>query len=227
MKRSVFLLLVAMLTVCLVAPAMAQGDPRPHRDGDDEDYYSAGECDCDCEYCYCNADYYDENYDYEDDYDYSDDVCDCDCEYCDCGDNDDYGENQSWIPEVVFDYAEEYGTIMIVDLDDQFVFCCVEGEIVAYAECVSGDLYDSPTPTGLYEVWDKQRDYYMMDDIYCSEYAIFYDEETAILDADDWRDEYGGEIYQGDGSYGCVDVPEWFAEVVYMNTDIGTPIYVF
>lgn len=131
-----------------------------------------------------------------------------------------------WVPSTVREYAEAYGTIMVVDLTNQHAYCCVGGVVIADTDCVSGDLYTSPTPTGLYSVWYKRYDFYMMD-IYYSAYATFFNGGIAIHDADAWRSEYGGTIYQWSGSHGCINTPRWFAEIVYNNTEIGTPVYVF
>ena len=134
--------------------------------------------------------------------------------------------NKSQIPDTVLEYAEEYDDIMIVDLDDQHVYCVVGGEVIADSDCVSGDLETSPTPTGLYDVWYKNSDFYMKDRYYTA-YATFFNDGIAIHDADAWRDEYGGDIYQWGGSHGCINTPRWFAKIVYNNTQIGTPVYVY
>lgn len=137
-----------------------------------------------------------------------------------------YDETLNWMPDVVSEYAMEYGTIVVVDITNQHVYMCVDGGVIADADCVSGDLYNSPTPTGLYNVWYKRTDFYMMGSYYTA-YAVFFNGEIALHDADAWRSEYGGYIYQGAGSHGCVNLPRWFAEIVYNNTWEGTPVYVF
>lgn len=131
-----------------------------------------------------------------------------------------------WVPNVVSEYAREYGTIVVVDIASQHVYMCVDGAVIADADCVSGDMYNSPTPTGLYSIWYKVRGLYMMGTYY-TEYAAFFNGDIALHDADAWRSEYGGYIYQGGGSHGCVNMPRWFAEIVYNNTWEGTPVYVF
>lgn len=167
-----------------------------------------------------------------DDYDYEEEEKYDDEEYYDDDEEDndegDYNEEDydSEEPGTVARYAEEYGTIMLVDIDDQHVYCCSGGEIIADADCVTGDAYDSPTPRGFYEVWLKESDYYMRGAYYTA-YATFFNDGIAIHDADAWRDEYGDSIYQGGGSHGCVNVPRWFAETVYEYSSIGTPVYVF
>jgi len=131
-----------------------------------------------------------------------------------------------WLPASAAEYAREYDDIVLVDLENQHVYLCIGGEVLAETDCVSGDIYDSPTPTGLYKVWYKEDDFYMMEEYYTAN-AIFFNDDIALHDADAWRDEYGGEIYQGNGSHGCVNTPRWFAEMVYNYVEIGTPVYVF
>ena len=58
-----------------------------------------------------------------------------------------------WVPNVVSEYARDYGTIVVVDIATQHVYMCVDGAVIADADCVSGDMYNSPTPTGLYSIW--------------------------------------------------------------------------
>ena len=135
-------------------------------------------------------------------------------------------EQYDLVPDTVTEYAKTYENIMVVDLANQHVYCCVEGEIIADTDCVSGDLNSSPTPTGLYSVWYKCSDFYMLGTYYTA-YATFFNNGIAIHDADAWRSEYGGDIYQWDGSHGCINTPRWFAEIVYNNSWIGTPVYVF
>ena len=137
-----------------------------------------------------------------------------------------YDDVQNWIPDVVLEYATKYSTIVVVDISDQHVYMCIDGKVIADADCVSGDLYSSPTPTGLYSIWYKRSNFYMKGSYYTA-YAAFFNGEIALHDADDWRTEYGGCIYQGGGSHGCVNLPRWFAEIVYNNTCEGTPVYVF
>ena len=144
------------------------------------------------------------------------------------GSESEYAEEVAWqwVPEEVSECRDEFGTIMVVDLEAQHVWCVVDDEIIADADCVSGDAYDSPTPTGLYSVWGTNSDFYMRGTYY-SAYAVFFNGGIAIHDADSWRDEYGGDIYMSNGSHGCVNVPCWFAKIVHENACIGTPVYVF
>ena len=42
-----------------------------------------------------------------------------------------------------------------------------------------------------------------------------------------WRTEFGGDIYQWEGSHGCVNMPYEQALVIYSNIDVGTPVVVY
>ena len=124
-------------------------------------------------------------------------------------------------------FVNKYGTIEIVDRGNQHVYCYSGGNLLGDTDCVTGDAYSSPTPIGLYFMW-YYRDHFNMQDnpLWYTTYASFFNNGIAIHGADNWRSEYGGTIYQGNGSHGCVNTPEWFAELVYTNSTIGTPVLV-
>ena len=48
-----------------------------------------------------------------------------------------------------------------------------------------------------------------------------------LHDADGWRSSYGGNIYYYSGSHGCINLPRKFAQKLYENYEIGTPVLVF
>lgn len=129
--------------------------------------------------------------------------------------------------DVIARAAEVYGTVMVVDISYQHVYCYVSGTCLGDTDCVTGDYYSSPTPTGLYSVWYFRDHFYMQDNPnWWSNYATFFNGGIAIHDADAWRSEYGGQIYVGNGSHGCVNTPAWFSELVYNNCVIGTYVLV-
>lgn len=39
-----------------------------------------------------------------------------------------------------------------------------------------------------------------------------------------WRYSFGGEIYKGNGSHGCVNAPKYLAKTIFENIEDGTPI---
>ena len=42
-----------------------------------------------------------------------------------------------------------------------------------------------------------------------------------------WRASFGGTLYQGNGSHGCVNTPWDQAGIIFDNIEIGTPIVVY
>ena len=42
-----------------------------------------------------------------------------------------------------------------------------------------------------------------------------------------WRYYFGGNIYRGNGSHGCVNLPLWAARDIYEAVDTGTAIIIF
>jgi lipoprotein-anchoring transpeptidase ErfK/SrfK len=42
-----------------------------------------------------------------------------------------------------------------------------------------------------------------------------------------WRYRFGGNIYRGNGSHGCVNLPLWAAAEIYEAVETGTAIIIF
>ena len=43
----------------------------------------------------------------------------------------------------------------------------------------------------------------------------------------DWRSSFGGSIYKGNGSHGCVNLPPSVAKKMYAKMEVGTPVIVY
>lgn len=126
-------------------------------------------------------------------------------------------------------YADEVGdTCIEVDLDAQKMFYYVDGEIYVATDVVTGNYGTADTPTGTYYVNNKARNINLVGADYVSyvEYWIaFIGGSYGIHDAS-WRDDFGGSIYKGDGSHGCVNTPYYAVRKIYNNVDIGTPVVI-
>ena len=137
----------------------------------------------------------------------------------------DYVSDNRW--DIWDHFVNMYGTGAIVDKTNQHAYFYVDGTLMGETDCVTGDAYSSPTPIGLYQMWYFRENFNMQDNpAWYTTYASFFNGGIAIHDADHWRSEYGGTIYQGNGSHGCVNTPAWFAELVYNNSQICTPVLV-
>ncbi len=58
------------------------------------------------------------------------------------------------------------------------------------------------------------------------DYWLGFNGGIGIHDAS-WRDDFGGDIYQGNGSHGCVNTPFDKVKTIYEHVEVGTPVYVY
>lgn len=126
-----------------------------------------------------------------------------------------------------------------IDLSEQHVrMYGDDGSIIWESDCVTGNTsqgYD--TPTGVNQVNDNmQRDATLRgldyngdgepDYIsYVSYWIPFVDNLIALHDAN-WRGSFGGDIYQWNGSHGCVNLPVDKAAELYQLVKVGDVVVV-
>ena len=121
-----------------------------------------------------------------------------------------------------------------IDLSEQHVrLYGDDGSVIWESDCVSGDPYqDYDTPTGVNAIngnmqrdatlrgldynGDGEPDYIS----YVSYWMPFVDNLVALHDAD-WRGSFGGTIYMGNGSHGCVNLPVGKAAELYDMIKVG------
>jgi hypothetical protein len=125
------------------------------------------------------------------------------------------------------------GTYIEVDLTAQHVWYYKDGELYMESDCVSGDVTkDHGTHTGCFPLaykespsvlrggegdgeWEEKVQYWMP-----------FFEGQGLHDAS-WRYYFGGSIYRGNGSHGCVNLPTWAAGELYEAVETGTAIIIF
>lgn len=126
-----------------------------------------------------------------------------------------------------------------IDLTEQHVRMYDEsGALIWESDCVSGDTtkgYDTPTGVnpinsnkatnqtlkGLDYNGDGEPDYTS----YVDYWIPFVGNLVALHDAD-WRSSFGGTIYRGNGSHGCVNLPVGKAAELYDLTRVGDCVVV-
>ena len=127
-------------------------------------------------------------------------------------------------------------TYIEVDLSAQHIWCYVDGQMVMESDCVSGDTTTGHgTPTGVFGIMFMLRDTTLRGVMQSNgkyEYETkvgywmpFYD-GCGFHDAW-WRTAFGGTIYQGDGSHGCVNLPVSGAETLYQYCEDKMPVVVY
>ena len=127
-----------------------------------------------------------------------------------------------------------------VDLTGQHLWFYYEGELILDTDVVTGQPVGVNKKTGEQEDWST----------YEGSYPIAYTEHPATLSSDiygyevdvqywmpfvygqglhdaSWRSAFGGNIYQTDGSHGCVNLPPQVAATIYDYIDAGFPIILY
>lgn len=120
-------------------------------------------------------------------------------------------------------------TYVEVDIPNQRMTYFKDGELITSTDVVTGRPWGYTTPTGLYEVWDKATDCWLVGADYCvfvKYWVAFYDVYYGLHDAE-WRDVFGGEEYIYNGSHGCVNTPDDPMKLIYDTIELGTPVLIF
>ncbi len=119
-------------------------------------------------------------------------------------------------------------TYVDINLTTQTLTYYLNGVAVLSSPCVTGKVSaGNATPTGTYSIktmipgkrlkgptWDVWVNYWMA-----------FNGNIGIHDAS-WRRSFGGNIYQTNGSHGCVNLPSNVAAQLYGMVGIGTPVIV-
>ena len=149
-----------------------------------------------------------------------------------------YTDRGGWIAAYLFDesYHEEchdessycdYDTCIVIVIEEQMVYVYKDGDLICSSPCVTGDAGSKDTPKGEFAIQSKEVNRDLVGEDYSSHvdyWMPFYD-GCGLHDAS-WRDDFGGDIYQGSGSHGCVNLPHDVAELIYNNVSSGTPVIV-
>lgn len=117
-------------------------------------------------------------------------------------------------------------TYVEINLEMQHLWFYKNGSLVVQGDIVSGNVSSNhSTPTGIYSLKYKERDTKLKGQDYDSPVSFWmpFNEGIGIHDAN-WRDTFGGNIYQTQGSHGCINSPYDLASTIFNNIDQGTPI---
>lgn len=100
------------------------------------------------------------------------------------------------------------------------------GKLVLESDIVTG--INDGTPTGNFKVVSKSRNVNLRGSDYVSfvRYWIAFKGSSYGMHDASWRNSFGGNIYQYNGSHGCVNMPYNKVEQLYSFVEIGTPVYI-
>lgn len=120
-------------------------------------------------------------------------------------------------------------TYIEVDLGRQKLYYYEDGTLRVETDVVSGNMRRRMgTPEGVNFVYNKQKNRILRGEGYTTPVKFWMPVKDAIGIHDaDWREEFGGDLYQTGGSHGCVNVPPDVMAELYEMVEIGTPVVMF
>lgn len=126
--------------------------------------------------------------------------------------------------------ADDIGdTYIEIDYTNQHLYYYKEGKLVMDSDIVSGNIKNgNGSPDGVYKIIYKQSPATLVGENYSSNvtYFMVFAYNVGIHDAT-WRSSFGGEIYKGNGSHGCINVPASFAKELYAVLETDTPVVAY
>lgn len=135
------------------------------------------------------------------------------------------------------DIDPKAGDYIDVSIGQQTVTVYEDYEPILSSPMVSGYPELSPTPTGTYHILEKEKDITLYpsqpdkdgskaEPVHVSYWIQFTSDGLYGFHDASWRTQFGGTIYQTDGSHGCPNLPTDFAAQLYEAADIGMKVYI-
>lgn len=116
-----------------------------------------------------------------------------------------------------------------ISLGGQQMYLFIDGRQVVSTPIVTGNVSAGwGTPSGVYAVTYTARNVTLRGEGYASPVTFWipFAGDVGIHDAS-WRSDFGGSIYIGGGSHGCVNTPYGAAQTIFNNVDAGFPVVVY
>jgi lipoprotein-anchoring transpeptidase ErfK/SrfK len=126
------------------------------------------------------------------------------------------------------------GTYVYVSIPKQHLTYFVDGKAKMDCPVVTGNAGNHGTPRGTFRLVYKSRNQVLRGtedngdeyQSFVSYWMPFIGSSYGLHDAS-WRSEFGGNIYQGGGSHGCVNMPPSSAAQLYEMIEPGTPVLIY
>ncbi|MGX6970395.1 L,D-transpeptidase family protein [Vagococcus bubulae] len=121
-------------------------------------------------------------------------------------------------------------TYIEVDLQAQHMWYYKDGKVVLDTAIISGKP-STPTPAGVFYVWNKKRDETLRGEDYASpvDYWMPIDWTGVGIHDSPWQNAnaYGGTSYTTVGSHGCINTPPDVCAKLFNMIDVGVPVVIF
>lgn len=119
---------------------------------------------------------------------------------------------------------------IIIDRTEEMLYA-YDGDTLFMQQAISVGLELTPTPTGKFSVYRKKPDSYMQGpvpgvsdqyyDLPGVPWSLYFTEDGAAIHGTYWHNNFGRPW-----SHGCVNLPPAAAALLYVWTDLGTPVTV-
>lgn len=121
-------------------------------------------------------------------------------------------------------------TYIEVDLENQHMWYYKNGKVELETAVITGKP-STPTPPGMFYVWNKKRDEILRGEDYASpvDYWMPIDWTGVGIHDSPWQnaDAYGGDSHLTVGSHGCINTPPEICKQLFNMIDVGVPVVVF
>lgn len=121
-------------------------------------------------------------------------------------------------------------TYIEIDLTNQRMVFYKDGYPLVDTPVVTGNpnIPGRDTPRGCFALDAMQSPAVLTGEDYKADVTFWmpFCGNVGIHDAP-WRAQFGGSIYQWEGSHGCVNTPYDKAQIIYQNVDVGCPVVVY
>ncbi|MGN0162831.1 MAG: L,D-transpeptidase family protein, partial [Candidatus Ornithomonoglobus sp.] len=120
-------------------------------------------------------------------------------------------------------------TYVEVSIAAQHLWYYKDGELIISSDVVTGNPYaGNGTHTGVYYIKYKERNATLVGATYQTPVSFWmpFNGGEGLHDAT-WRGVFGGSIYMGGGSHGCVNCPYSTAQKLFENVEQGDPVIVY
>ena len=125
-----------------------------------------------------------------------------------------------------YDNNDIGNTYVEINLTKQYLWFYVDGKMIAEGSVVTGNGNSKyATPAGVYTLDYKAANATLRGPGYACPVSFWmpFNGDIGIHDAT-WRGSFGGQIYMGDGSHGCVNTPYNLSQAIFNNISAGTPV---
>lgn len=127
---------------------------------------------------------------------------------------------------IIINVQKKKNPYVIVSISKQTLEYYEYDKLVLSSKVVTG--IHGKTPTGNFRVLNKARNIILKGKDYESfvNYWIAFKGNSFGFHDASWRSNFGGNIYQYNGSHGCVNMPYNKVKQLYNMISIGTPVYI-